>query len=171
GHRKIAFIGGPRVSLDSQHRLAGLREGLGEMGIRLPESHVVFAARYHSDEGRAHALRWLGLGSQAPTAVVLGNDTMAIGFMSTLQAHGVVIPDQVSVVGFDDGPAASWVWPRLTTARQEARTLGLLACRSLVRQLENSDLEPHSVTELPMPLIIRESTGPASPTRRRRRSR
>src|SRR5687767_10755174 len=76
--------------------------------VKLLPSDVTFAPRYHAEEGKAYAERWLKIArSRAPTAVVLANDTMALGFMRTLHAQSVGIPSEVSVVGFDDIPAAS----------------------------------------------------------------
>src|SRR5262249_17834200 len=99
GHQRVWFIGGPEVSVDTQERLQGLRDGLAEAGVRLGASSMQFAAYYSVDEGRRFARAWLQQPrNRAPTAVVLGNDAMAIGFMSCLQQSGVHVPESVSVV-------------------------------------------------------------------------
>jgi LacI family transcriptional regulator len=169
GHRQIGFVGGPRDSRDTEERLHGLEDGLAESGLGLVKGNVHFAARYHVDEGRRFADRWLALPRPRATAVVFGNDAMAIGFMSALQQREVRVPETVSVVGFDDLPAASWVWPRLTTARQKTREMGLLACQSLIRQSEAPDYEDLAAVALGMNLVVRESTAPPARSRRARR--
>jgi LacI family transcriptional regulator len=121
---------------------------------------VLFASRYHVDEGRAYAEKWLKMArSRAPTAVVLANDIMALGFMHTLHVQNVGIPRDVSVVGFDDIPAATLFWPGLTTVRQQMRAMGAAACRSLLSALIEEQPERSSL-EFPMDLIVRQSTGP-----------
>ena len=98
---------------------------------------------------------------RAPTAVVCANDVMALGFLRTLQTHSVSVPKDVSVVGYDDVPAASLFWPGLTTVRQQMRAMGAAACRSLMAQM-NGESQDRSVLEFPMDLVVRQSTGPSS---------
>ncbi|HEY3252456.1 MAG TPA: LacI family DNA-binding transcriptional regulator [Polyangiaceae bacterium] len=161
GHRRIAFLGGPKESLDSQQRFEGLESGLKAKKVKLLPSNVTFAPRYHVEEGKAYAERWLKIArSRAPTAVVLANDTMALGFIRTLHGQSVGIPSEVSVVGFDDIPAASLCWPGLTTVRQQMRAMGAAACRTLLTALLEEQPE-RSVLEFPMDLVVRQSTGPA----------
>jgi LacI family transcriptional regulator len=168
GHRRVAFIGGQsraaagtwRESIDSRQRLEGLTQGLLSRGIKLPESNVLFL-RYHVDHGVDYARRWLKIArSRAPTAVVMGNDAMAIGFMRTLQTEGVPIPEAVSVIGFDDIPSASMYWPGLTTVRQEMSAMGEAACKLVLRGVEKKSLAG-AVHQFPVKLVIRESTGRA----------
>src|SRR5450432_1652277 len=161
GHRRIAFLGGPKESLDSQQRFEGLEAGLKARKVKLLASNVTFASRYHPEEGKSYAERWLKMAhSRAPTAVVLANDVMALGFMRTLHAQTVGIPKDVSVVGFDDIPAATLFWPGLTTVRQQMRSMGAAACRTLLTALLEEPPERSSL-EFPMDLIVRQSTGPA----------
>jgi len=168
GHKRVGFVGGYaragagtwRESVDSRQRLEGLTQGLLSRGIKLPESNVLFL-RYHVDHGIDYARRWLKLTrSRAPTAVVMGNDAMALGFMRTLQAEGARIPHDVSVVGFDDVPAASMYWPGLTTVRQEMSEMGEAACKLVLRQLEKKG-QAGAIHQFPVKLVIRESTGKA----------
>jgi LacI family transcriptional regulator len=161
GHRRIAYVGGPEESLDSRQRGQGVIEGLAARKVKVLPSNLIFAPRYHFLEGVSYADRWVKMPrGRAPTAVVLANDVMALGFLRTLQSHGVSIPKEVSVVGFDDTPAASLFWPGLTTVRQQMRAMGAAACRSLMGQMQDQAPE-RSVLEFPMELIVRQSTGPA----------
>jgi DNA-binding LacI/PurR family transcriptional regulator len=168
GHRRVAFVGGQartaedawRHSVDSVDRLEGMSKALAVHGVKIPESNVSFL-RYQVECGVEYAERWLKLArSRAPTAVVLGNDAMAIGFMRTLQSHGVVIPKDVSVVGFDDIPSASMYFPGLTTVRQEMREIGEAACHFVLRSVE-AKASTGSTHLYPMTLVVRESTGKA----------
>ncbi len=161
GHRRVAYVGGPEESLDSRERGEGLERGLAAYKIKIPAGNKLFMGRHHADEGAAYAERWLKTPrARAPSAVVLSNDAMALAFMRTLQSHGVSIPAEVSVIGFDDIPAAGMYWPGLTTVRQELRMMGSQACRSLMAAQDHDKIE-RGVVEFPMKLIVRQSTGPA----------
>ena len=163
GHRRIAFIGGSEESLDSRERCEGIEQALSEHKLKLV--HRLFMPRYHVEEGAAYAKKWLKTSrARAPTAVVLADDIMALGFMRTVQQHGVSVPGDVSVIGFDDIPAAGLYWPGLTTVRQEMRAMGSEACHAIMSALDHVKVE-RSFVEFPMKLMIRESTGPA-PERR-----
>ncbi len=168
GHRRVAFVGGQartgenawRESVDSVDRLAGLSKALSVHGVKIPETNVSFL-RYHVECGVEYAEKWLKLPrSRAPTAVVLGNDAMAIGFMRTLQSHDVRIPRDVSVVGFDDIPSASMYFPGLTTVRQEMSEIGEAACHFVLRSVEAKSMTG-STHVYPLTLVVRESTGKA----------
>jgi LacI family transcriptional regulator len=159
GHRRIAYIGGSKDSHDARQRFEGLEQGFAAHKVKIPEGNVSFT-RYHVEEGAEYAHKWMKMSRpRAPTAVVLGNDAMAIGFMRTLQAEGVNVPREVSVVGFDDIPAAALYWPGLTTVRQEMRGMGAAACRLLMASVEGEEV-PAKPTEFAMKLIVRQSTGP-----------
>jgi LacI family transcriptional regulator len=159
GHRRIAFVGGPAESLDTQQRYRGLLEGLASHKIKLNASNVIFAPRYHREEGGAYARKWLQLSrSRAPTAVVLANDYMALEFIRVLAIEGLTVPAEVSVVGFDDIPAASVAFPGLTTVRQPMRAMGVAASRALLGALAGERIE-RAVIGFPMELVVRQSTG------------
>ncbi|HYO95767.1 MAG TPA: LacI family DNA-binding transcriptional regulator [Polyangiaceae bacterium] len=161
GHRRVAYVGGNEESLDSRERGDGVERGLAAYKLKIAPGNKLFMPRYHVDEGANYAQRWLKMPrSRAPTAVVLANDAMALGFMRTLQIQGVSIPRDVSVVGYDDIPAAGLYWPGLTTVRQEMRVMGSHACRAVMAAIENEKVE-RPVVEFPMKLIVRQSTGPA----------
>lgn len=161
GHTRFAFAGGPVLSQDTQNRLAGLKQGLEERGLTLPEDHISFAPSYQGDGGTLAAEWWLGLPrSEAPTAVVTGNDLMAMAFMRRVLQADVRIPDDVSVVGFDGLPEAGLCWPGLTTATQPATQMGIDAATAVLEQLSSTKGNTHSTRQYPMQLLIRESAGP-----------
>jgi DNA-binding LacI/PurR family transcriptional regulator len=160
-HRRVALIGGPPESRDSRERTRGLALALSAHGIEIVAEHSFAVSRYHANEGVQYADRWLATPrASAPTAIVLANDAMALGFMHRVQANGVSIPEDVSVIGFDDAPIARQVFPGLTTARQEMRRMGAEASIALTAMFRG-DPPPPLVTTFPMPLVVRQSTGPA----------
>jgi LacI family transcriptional regulator len=171
GHRNIAFAGGPEASLDTRDRLQGLSDALSEAGVPLPERNVTFCRDYRPQSGLTYAEEFLSLAtSKAPTAVVLGNDEMALGFMRAVQSRGLRIPDDVSVVGFDGTPEGALWWPGLTSSAQPARKMGRAACREVLSRIADKEQTEGSALEMPMELIVRESTGPAPRAQKRARA-
>lgn len=170
GHRHVAFVGGPQDSVDTRDRLRGLRDALAERGLTVARGDISYAANYSPEGGIASARRWLALsGARRPTAVVCGNDELAIGFLRTVLQHGVRVPAEVSVTGFDGVPEGALYWPGLTTVDQPSRDMGMAACGVLLRMIEGSDAEagsaavpgPGARTDLAARVVVRESTGPA----------
>ena len=168
GHKNIAFAGGPHASLDTRDRLQGVRDGMNEHGLKLDDRHVSFGKSYRPASGIHYAEHWLSLSQrEAPTAVVFGNDEMALGFMRTVQSHGLSIPDDVSLVGFDGTPEGALWWPGLTSSAQPARKMGRSACREIFARMEDKEQPEGATLELPMELVPRESSGPVPKSRRR----
>jgi LacI family transcriptional regulator len=95
-----------------------------------------------------------------PTAIVAGNDLVALGVIRRLRAHGLRCPEDVSVVGFNDMPFAEDFWPPLTTIHMPLREIGAEAARLLLHGIESGEQEEATLT-LPVSLVIRGSTGPA----------
>ncbi len=161
GHRRIAFLGGPRESFDSRQRLAGLEEVLIERGIAPLTEHVGFAASYDPEASTGYAKRWLATPkSTRPTAVVLGNDELAMQFVRVLLERGVSVPADVSIVGFDGVSEAARFWPGITTVAQPMRSMGLMACRFLMRMIDGTQEVPAETMTFDVELVVRESTGP-----------
>ena len=160
GHTRVAFAGGPRVSVESRHRLQGLREELRKRGIGMREEDISFCASYEADDGAVFAAAFLRQ-QVRPTAVVLGNDALAIGFIRAAQQRGVEVPGDLSVAGFDGIPEAARSWPGLTTMAQPMREMGRDACRRLFTAIAAAE-EPTAV-HYPMTLVVRES--PSAPRR------
>jgi LacI family transcriptional regulator len=151
GHRRSAFFGGPESSVDSQGRLRGLRRSALEVAKRqvlhLGDFTVQAGAR-----AAARYLSWRAKGS-APSAVVLANDAMALGFMRSVQVAGLRVPNDVSVVGFDGVPEGGLAVPALTTVLQPTHDIGFDACRLLL-----DDAPEVRSGRYPMELLVREST-------------
>jgi DNA-binding LacI/PurR family transcriptional regulator len=161
GHRRIGFLGGPKESVDSRDRLQGLEEVIREAGFELDAEHAGFAMSYNPESAVGYAKRWLSLSRETrPTAVVLGNDEMAMQFARVLLDRGVKIPDDCSVVGFDGIPEAARFWPALTTVSQPLRDMGSAACRILMQMIDGTDDHLTDGVTYKTELVVRESTGP-----------
>jgi DNA-binding LacI/PurR family transcriptional regulator len=158
GHRVVAFAGGPVHSIDSKHRLIGLRDGLAERGVELPTNLVFSCGSWEADAGAEFARPYFER-DRGATAVVLANDALASGFMRVAHKAGVRIPGDLSIVGFDGLPEGERLWPALTSVAQPMREMGAAACRRLFEVIDT----PGQVQtiEFPMRLIVRESTAPA----------
>jgi DNA-binding LacI/PurR family transcriptional regulator len=151
GHRAIAHVSGPEDSMDATERVRGWRAALAERGLVAREPLV-------GDWSPASGYR-LGLAlAEDPTftAVFSGNDQMALGVMHALGTRGIRIPDDVSVIGFDDIPEAEHFTPPLSTVRQDFGELGRTVMSTLLEVLIDESLEraPHPVPTL----VPREST-------------
>ena len=157
GHRRIAVIGGPPGLWSSQARLDGCRAALQAAGLSLDEA-LVRRDHFSVAGGRTQAAALLAL-PRPPTAIVAGNDSQAFGVLQALGERGLRAPDDLSVVGFDDVPVASWAAPALTTVRQPLAAMAATAFRMLRADPATAAGEPHHI-ELATMLVVRESTAP-----------
>jgi DNA-binding LacI/PurR family transcriptional regulator len=160
GHRRIAIIGGPPGLWSSQARLDGYRAALQAAGLS-PDEDLIRRGDFIVAAGRARATELLDL-PDPPTAVVAGNDSQAFGVLQSLHERGLRAPDDLSVVGFDDVPVASWAAPALTTVRQPLAAMAASGFRMLRSDPATAAGEPHHI-ELATVLVVRESTGPPRP--------
>ncbi|WP_211191010.1 LacI family DNA-binding transcriptional regulator [Actinomycetospora sp. TBRC 11914] len=156
GHRRVAVIGGPPGLWTAQQRLAGYREAFAGAGLD-PDSVPVFPGDYRQASGHDLAARALS-DDPRPTLLICTNDLMAIGAMEYCREVGLRVPEDVSVVGFDDLPFSALLTPRLTTVRQPAHEMGFRAASALFELLEND--ESGAVGELPATVQIRDSVRP-----------
>jgi DNA-binding LacI/PurR family transcriptional regulator len=158
GHTKIAHIAGPLHVYDGLSRRDGFQAALRHFGLDAPPEYLEQGGFGGTlDEEAAHRLLSLPV---PPSAIVAANDTSAITVLQVARERGVPVPEQLSVVGFDDIPTASWVTPALTTISQPLRQMGEAAARALFAHLQG--LPPDSsVCTLAPSLVVRASTGPA----------
>ena len=155
GHRRIAIIGGPEHLWSSRARLAGYRAAL-EAADLPTAGELIRRDDFCTEGGRRQARELLAL-AQPPTAIVAGNDPQAFGVLQALGERGLRAPGDLSVIGFDDVPVASWATPALTTVRQPLAAMAATAFRML--HARPGAGEPHHI-ELATTLVVRESTGP-----------
>lgn len=166
GHRRIAYIGGPAASQVQQRRLAAFRTVCAELEIAVPKGYILMATP--TVAGGKEAARQLleGRGRNArPTAILAYNDLAAIGAITAAQDTGIVVPDDLSIVGHDDIPLAALLRPALTTVRQPMRALGEQAVQMLYKRLQARATPAHAptITRLAPTLIVRDSTASAVP--------
>ncbi|GAA2214214.1 LacI family DNA-binding transcriptional regulator [Nonomuraea monospora] len=156
GHRRIAAIAGPGHALPSRARLDAFRTALDMAGVPA-DPELIGRGDFLVEGGLAEAERMLRL-PDPPTAIFTCNDGQACGVYRAAHLLGLRIPDDVSVVGFDDLPAARWMNPPLTTIRQPLAEMAATATEMLLKLARGELLTQHRV-ELGTELIIRESTG------------
>lgn len=154
GHRDIACVVGPSDLTPSAGRIAGFRRALGEAGIDLPDNAVVRGNGRH--DGGARAVAELMERSVDFSAVFAFNDEMAIGVIGALHRCGRRVPDDVSVIGFDDIPYAAAVYPAVTTIAQPIAEMGRLGLRLLLDRIRDPVRPPNRVL-LSTRLMQRES--------------
>lgn len=150
GHRSIAHLAGPLDWYDARERDGGWREALAHAGLPIPAS---VAGDWTSDFGYEFGRAF---DASSATALFVANDQMALGVMHGLVSQGLRIPEDVSVVGFDDLPEARHFLPPLTTVRQDFTALGELALQQIVAAIEGHERGNHDMIE--PKLMVRSST-------------
>lgn len=153
GHKVIAHVSGPQSFRSAPERRRGFAKGLSEFGVDLPDRHV-FEGAYTFESGLACGERLLALNPR-PTAVFAGNDEMAAGIYRAARNHGLEIPRDLSVVGYDDNPTSIRLWPPLTTIHLPIEDMGRLAATMLIRKtgVSHDEIVPR--------LVVRASTAAA----------
>ena len=155
GHRRIAVISGPGDVLCSRARIDGYRSALEEAGVALDPSFVRYGDFYVGG-GFGHGMSLLERPDR-PTAIFAGSDFQALGVLRAARELGLRVPEDLSVVGFDDLPVAEWIGPRLTTIRQPLQEMASTATR-MVLSLARGETPANLRIDLATELIVREST-------------
>ena len=154
GHRKIAYVSGPHWKVDSFRRLTGHKRALAEFGVEMDE-RLLFEGDFEEASGR-QAMKYF-LQQDIPfTATVCANDEMAAGAMDTARSQGLVIPDDMSVIGYDDVDFTHYLHPRLSSIGCRINEMGLMAARCVMKNAYGEkDLEIQNTFE--PNLVLRES--------------
>ena len=155
GHRRIGYITGPAGRRSTRERLEGFTDALERLGCAVPEEMIAVGA--YSFESGIECARTLLANPEPPTAIFASNDLMAVGVIHAAQRRQRRVPEDVSVVGFDDIRLAAYINPALTTVAQPKERLGQTATRLLLERIDNPDLPPRVVT-LETELVVRQST-------------
>ncbi|MGW8178244.1 MAG: LacI family DNA-binding transcriptional regulator [bacterium] len=158
GHRRIGLIYGVGDHEHGLDRLESYQEGLNTAGIALDPGLIVECGPAIED-GYQGALKLLQLDFR-PSAIVAINDLLAIGTVRAAGDLGMRVPDDLSVVGYDDIPMANYLMPRLTTVTKDAYAAGQRAFEMLMERMQTPDL-PRQLIHMPATLVVRESTGQA----------
>lgn len=146
GHRRIGFVRGPEGFRSAAEREAGFRDAMAQAGLPIDPTHCT-PGSYRFGSGLDAGQRLLDAATP-PTAVFCSNDEMAAGVLFTARERGVAVPDALSIMGFDDSPTASHVWPLLSTVHWPIEDMGRIAAQKLVP--EHVDLPPGGQDGLPL---------------------
>jgi LacI family transcriptional regulator len=156
GHTRIAHLTGLPWHADAIARRQGYEAALADAGLAV-EPSLVAEGDFEEQSGYTGVETLLAGGARF-TAVFTGNDQMACGAGLALLRRGLRVPQDVSVIGFDDQPHAAFTWPALTTVRQPAVEMGMLAARALLEELRGHGF---ALPTFSTDLVLRDSTGPA----------
>ena len=154
GHRRIGVITGDLSMACARERVAGYREALCNGGLPFDQD-LVQEGNFHQPLAYTGTQQLLDLDDR-PSAIFASNDISALSAMDAIRDAGLRIPDDISIVGFDDIPAARTGHPALTTVKQPLSDMGRTATRMLLELIENPDTAPERI-ELPTELIVRDS--------------
>lgn len=154
GHRRIGFVTGDMELGCSADRLAGYQHVLAEYGIPV-DPGLIYSGDFFQPSGFAAGQALLAL-PEPPTAIFASNDEMALGVMAAAIERGLNVPDDLSIIGFDDTPRAGLAYPALTTVRQPLEEMGRVATRMLIQLIDDPQLQLEQV-KLPTRLIVRGS--------------
>ncbi|PZM98235.1 MAG: LacI family transcriptional regulator [Actinobacteria bacterium] len=157
GHRRIAVISGPQDVLCSRARVSGFRFAHDEAGIPV-DPDLVRYGNFFVNAGYEHGLELLQRPDR-PTAIFAGSDLQALGVLRAAHQLGLAVPRDLSVVGYDNLPMASWITPALTTVNQPLREMAGTAVRMLVDLASGAQPASHRI-DLVTELVVRESTAP-----------
>jgi len=160
GHRRIAYLGGPAAAACNQARVHGYRGAMESAGAPVPDG-CVRTGTFLYEDGVEQGGALLDL-PQPPTAIFGGSDETAVGIIEAARTRGLRIPEDLSVVGFDDTPVARFASPPLTTVRQPLGEIGAVALRTALRLAAGEKVDSHHV-ELATELVVRRSTAPPPP--------
>jgi LacI family transcriptional regulator len=161
GHQHIAFISGPQSFRSSHERRRGFALGLESRGLALDPANIVEGA--YTFESGWKAARILLAKPHRPTAIFAGNDEMAAGAYRAAHEAGLKVPDDLSVIGFDDSAIAAKVWPPLSSVRLPIRTMGRMAAEKLLARTKPAGSQQPIDDEVVPSLVIRQSSGPPAP--------
>ncbi|WP_172979953.1 LacI family DNA-binding transcriptional regulator [Agromyces agglutinans] len=160
GHRRIAAITGPDDMMCSLARIDGYRSAMNSAGLPIDPAWIRFGD-FHVTGGRDHASGLLALpAGERPTAIFAGSDLQALGVMDAARAAGLSVPDELSIVGYDDVPISRWMNPPLTTVHQPLRRMGEEAVRLALRLAAEPHDHPAPTPRMDLAthLVVRAST-------------
>lgn len=160
GHRRIGIIGGPEGSVPARQRVQGYHSALAQAGIPVDPALIQHGS-FGYEDGQRNAEKLLRL-PEPPTAIFAVADTLGVGALRAARQLGVSVPEELSVVSFDDTMIASWTHPQLTAVRQPLFSMGQVAVERLLALSSDPGLFAHPF-KLETHLVQRESTAPVSP--------
>ncbi|MFH0993563.1 MAG: substrate-binding domain-containing protein, partial [bacterium] len=158
GIRDIGVLAGPQTSRAFMDRLEAYRDLMNEHGIALRPEWIKESTGFGYASGLHAMNEWLDALTRRPQAILAQSDDLAFGVIHALQRRGIRVPEDISVIGFDDITFAQLFAPPLTTIRQDKRAIGETSARLLIDYMENGDGKDTLVYRIPVELVVREST-------------
>ena len=155
GHERIAHIAGHEYTFAGEQRKKGYVDTMDALSKQIPEGYIVDGGYFSREEGYNAMMELLRL-TETPTAVYAAGDNLAIGAMEALRDAGLKVPEDISIIGFDDIELAQFVYPPLTTIRQKTNLIGKEAAALLIKQIDNKEKINESI-KVPVELIERSS--------------
>jgi LacI family transcriptional regulator len=162
GHMQIAFIMGTPAVRSAIDRLEGYKSALSDCDIPVTEA-LLIEGDFQQRTAYENVKRLLLTANPLPTAIFAANDLSAFGAIDAVRECDLRIPEDISIIGFDDTPQASLVYPKLTTVRQPLEQMGQVAVKMLLERIENHSHPPQRIA-LATQLVIRDSCGPYRPS-------
>jgi len=158
GCRRIAHIGGPQTLSTARHRLRAYKDALQKHGLSVLKEYMVEASGFAPEHGIEPCKKLLTL-PEPPDAIFTINDGVAIGSMYVIKEAGIEIPNEISVIGFDDDPHSSYFKPSLSTVWQPTYEMGMLSARMLMKRISsNKKLSKLRIETLSPELVVRGSS-------------
>lgn len=160
GHQRIAYLGNSLSGRTTQDRLTGFRQEMAAARLNIPDEYAYEVPGGRPEDGFNASRYFLDL-PQRPTALFCFNDMLAIGMLTGLHNHGIRIPEDISLVGFDNIVFSAYTSPPLTTLDQPKRYIGAEAARLILNLLDTSEEDPNQeIQKLKGKLLVRQSTAP-----------
>jgi LacI family transcriptional regulator len=166
GHERIGYVAGPQNVSTGHRRYLGFVEAMQEGGLALPPERVTFTEAFTEEAGAA-ACATLLRAAPGVTAIVTANDRLAIGCCDTLAGLGLICPDDISVVGFNDMLFIDRLRPPLTTVRVPQREVGFAAADMLLELMNDEDVKPRELLLEPSMVVRGSTAAPATAGTRR----
>lgn len=157
GHKRIGMVAGPQTSYSFTERLIAFREIMAEKKLSLEESLLVVSRGFGYTSGYNAARELLERDQEMPDALVVGSDDIAFGVIRGIESMGYRVPEDISVIGFDDINTSRLFTPALTTIRQNKKEIGETAGKILINLIHQKDDKYHKEIKIPVELIIRDS--------------
>lgn len=157
GHKRIAFIGALEGISSARERCEGYKQALADYGVPV-DANLILPADYYQESGYAAMQKLLKERGEGLTAVFAASDLMALGAIKAILAAGLRVPQDISVVGFDNIPNSDLFVVSLTTVAMPARQMGAAAAAKMLDLLENKEVQEK--TELDVELVVRASSAP-----------
>lgn len=156
GHEKIGHVTEAHQSLAARERLQGFKDAMRAFNLPVNDDYIVSSDYYSFEHGYEAGKRFLEL-DDYPTAVFAVADIIAMGFIKALKDGGLRVPEDVSVIGFDDIPFSEHFEPALTTVRQDTRVIGEEAASKLLEMMDEESNDRTGIEKIPVDLVVRDS--------------